>query len=99
MKDFFGRFTLDVIASCAFGVQCDSLATPDAEFAAYAAKFNDVSIFERLMIFSVLLFVPKMARFLPLSFMNRGVLSFLESVVRDTKTQRIKSGIKYVVCK
>lgn len=94
MKDFFGRFTLDVIASCAFGVQCDSLATPDAEFATYAGKFNDVPIIERLMIFSLLLFAPSLARFFPLSFMNRGVLNFLETVVQDTKAQRIKNGIR-----
>lgn len=94
MKDFFGRFTLDVIASCAFGVQCDSLQTPDAEFATFAGKFNDVPIYERLMIFCILLFCPQLARFFPLSFMNRKVLSFLESVVRDTKEQRIKNGIR-----
>ncbi|KAK3908720.1 Cytochrome P450 9e2 [Frankliniella fusca] len=94
MKDFFGRFTLDVIASCAFGVQCDSLQSPDAEFAAYAGKFNDIPLHERMIIFTVLLFCPQLARFLPLSFMNKGVLNFLESVVRDTKERRIKEGIR-----
>lgn len=96
MKDFFGRFTLDVIASCAFGVQCDSLQTPDAEFATYAGKFNEISVPERIIIFSILLFCPQLTKFLPLSFMNRGVLSFLETVVRDTKVQRIKIGVRYV---
>lgn len=94
MKDFFGRFTLDVIASCAFGVQCDSLQTPDAEFAAYAGKFNDIPLHERIMIFTLLLFCPQLARFFPLSFMNKGVLSFLESVVRNTKEQRVREGIR-----
>lgn len=96
MKDFFGRFTLDVIASCAFGVQCDSLQSPNAEFATLAAKFSDVPVAERALIFFVLLFCPQLARFLPLSFLNRDVTNFLEKVVRDSKSQRVKNGIRFV---
>lgn len=94
MRDLFNRFTLDVIASCAFGVQCDSLQSPDAEFAKIAGKFFDIPIHERIFLFVVLLFCPQIARFLPLSFINRNVVSFLEAVVIDTKSQRIKSGIR-----
>jgi cytochrome P450 family 9 len=32
MKDLFTRFTNDVIATSAFGIQCDSLNNPKNEF-------------------------------------------------------------------
>ncbi|XP_043224917.1 probable cytochrome P450 6a13 [Amphibalanus amphitrite] len=38
MKDMFGRFTMDNIASCAFGVNCNSFTDPNSTFATNAAK-------------------------------------------------------------
>ena len=73
MKKFFGRFTLDVIATCAFGVQCDSLKDEEAEFVKIAARFNEISLPNRIMIFAIILFVPQLARFVPLQFMNHKV--------------------------
>lgn len=88
MKELFGRFTLDVIATCAFGVQCDSLKEEEAEFAKMAARFNDISFPNRIFIFAVIMFVPQLARFVPLQFMNNKVLTFLVDVVKKTKEYR-----------
>ena len=38
MKDMFGRFTMDNIATCAFGVNCNSFTDPDSTFATNATK-------------------------------------------------------------
>ena len=37
LKDSFGRFTMDNIASCAFGVNCNSFNDPNSEFAKNAS--------------------------------------------------------------
>jgi hypothetical protein len=73
MKELFGRFTLDVIATCAFGVQCDSLKDRNAEFVKIAARFNDISLLNRLLIFFVILVCPQYARFFPLRVANTQV--------------------------
>lgn len=37
-KDLFARLLTDVIASCAFGIDCDSVKNPDAEFRQWGRK-------------------------------------------------------------
>ena len=44
MKDMFGRFTMDNIASCAFGVNCNSFTDPNSQFATNAAKIFNLSL-------------------------------------------------------
>jgi hypothetical protein len=73
MKEFFGRFTMDVIANCAFGVQCNSLKDPEAEFVRIAANFDQISLLSRILIFFVIFFVPQCARLLPLTLYNKQV--------------------------
>lgn len=90
MKAFFERFTLDVIATCAFGVQCNSLKDPDNEFVKIAARFNDVTFFDRILVLFVLLLIPQFSRFFRLSVMNKQVLEFLANVVKNTKEHRSK---------
>ncbi|CAG9764032.1 unnamed protein product [Ceutorhynchus assimilis] len=49
MTDFSGRFTTDVIGSCAFGIECDSLANPDCDFRVYGKKVNTPSRLKQWM--------------------------------------------------
>jgi hypothetical protein len=83
MKELFGRFTLDIIATCAFGVQCDSLKDRNAEFVKIAARFNDISLLNRLLVFFVILFCPQLARFFPLRVVNKQVSFNLYTVITE----------------
>ncbi|XP_049778135.1 probable cytochrome P450 6a13 isoform X1 [Schistocerca cancellata] len=88
MKDLFGRFTMDVIATCAFGVQCDSLKDPNDEFVKTASEFNDISVLDRVIILAVLFIFPPLLKYLPVSFFNEKSIAFLAKVVQDTKDYR-----------
>lgn len=98
MKDFFGKFTLDVIATCAFGVESNSLKDVNGGFASRVSKFASLSIMKRLTLYIVLLFMPGIARFVPLSFFNMEVIHFLANVIKEAKKFRQSTGQKYVYC-
>jgi cytochrome P450 family 6 len=44
VKETMPRYTTDVIASCAFGIQSNSLKDPDAEFRRYLRKTFDFTL-------------------------------------------------------
>ncbi|KAF4519270.1 hypothetical protein B566_EDAN002159 [Ephemera danica] len=94
MKNFFGRFTLDVIASCAFGIQCDSLANPDAELVQVISRFNDIGLLNQLAIFLsvVVLDSVKLAKLFNVSFMNKDTTTYLSNLVLSSKAQRETSS-------
>lgn len=97
MKEFFGRFTMDVIATTAFGVQSDSFKYRDAEFVKMIAKFSDITLPNRILIFMVILLTPWLAKFLPLSFFNMTSINFLGEVVKAAKNQRQDNTDKLVL--
>lgn len=44
IKDVLARFTTDIISSCAFGIQSNSLKNPDSEFRKYGRKIFEPNI-------------------------------------------------------
>jgi len=88
MKYNFGRFTIDTIASCAFGIECNSLVDEDAEFPKRADKFFEATPFDILK-FLFMNTLPSLAKLLNLRFTHPEA-DFLEEVVRHTIKERMK---------
>ncbi|ROT64020.1 putative cytochrome P450 6a2 [Penaeus vannamei] len=88
MKYNFGRFTIDTIASCAFGIECNSLVDEDAEFPKRADKIFEATPFDILK-FLFMNTLPSLAKLLNLRFTHPEA-DFLEEVVRHTIKERMK---------
>jgi cytochrome P450 family 6 len=93
MKDIVARFTTDVIASCAFGIQCNCLNHPDAEFRQWGRRMVEPSLIERLVGILYTL-VPSIPIFLKLPLTPRSVSGFFRKVVKETIEFRMVNEVK-----
>ncbi|XP_077976970.1 cytochrome P450 3A24-like isoform X2 [Glandiceps talaboti] len=77
LKSKFGAYSLDCIASCAFGVDVDSQNNPDSPFVKHAKDANKWSIMDPMLI--LCLFIPSFGKVLDLfnySVFPKEVMNF-----------------------
>ncbi|KAI5637098.1 cytochrome p450 domain-containing protein [Phthorimaea operculella] len=94
MKDAIGHFTLEVIGACAFGIECNALSDENANFIKVAEKFNFMPKKKRLLIFALLMFAPKLMRFLNISFLYQESTDELVRILKAAKAERRSSKTK-----
>lgn len=93
VKDVLVRFTMDIIASCAFGLEINSLSDSESEFYHMGTKIfkaPGVSQLAARLILSIFPFITKiyMPRFVP-----SDVSDFLTKIVRDTTKYREENNV------
>ncbi|XP_045626009.1 probable cytochrome P450 6a13 [Procambarus clarkii] len=94
MKEVYGMFTMDAIASIAFGVNSDSLNNTQNEFSAAAARFfTPPPRWKRPIIFFQFLW-PQIARHLCLNVIDRTPIHFFTKVVSDTMKYRLENQLR-----
>ncbi|XP_050717040.1 cytochrome P450 3A31-like [Eriocheir sinensis] len=90
MKRNFGRYTMDTIASCAFGIECNSLVNENDEFPRKAEIFFSSS-FTGLIKVALLISMPavfkQLAKWFPLS-VNPPETDFFINVIEKTVAAR-----------
>jgi cytochrome P450 family 6 len=86
VKEAMARFTTDVVASCAFGIESNSLKNPDAEFRRYLKNIFGPSIRQEL--------VALMAFFAPY-FQDIFRLQFLTDKTTDFIRQAVWRNVEY----
>ncbi|KAH8410922.1 hypothetical protein KR222_009838, partial [Zaprionus bogoriensis] len=93
LKELCARFTTDVIGTCAFGLECNSLADPNAEF-----RIKGKELFEKRrnnqLVQAFLFTNANLARKLKLKALPDDLHAFFMNAVRDTVEYRKKNGIK-----
>lgn len=93
MRDILARFTTDVIGTCAFGLECNSLGDPNAKFRQMGRK-----IFEppknRLIKRFFILQSRSLARFLGITTTNKETAEFFLGAVKDTVRYREEKNIQ-----
>ncbi|KAH8277872.1 hypothetical protein KR018_009445, partial [Drosophila ironensis] len=93
ITDLLARFTADAIGCCAFGLDCNSLRDPNAEF----VRMGKTAILERPYgnYLDILIFgAPKLAAKLRLRMTLQKVEDFFMKIVRETVEYRVKNNVK-----
>jgi cytochrome P450 family 6 len=81
------RFTTDVIASCALGINSNSLKDPDSEFGRRLRKIFEFTV-RKGFVSVVAFFAPYLNNVFRLKFMDEETNNFLRQMVWNTVEQR-----------
>ncbi|EFN78001.1 cytochrome P450 6k1-like [Harpegnathos saltator] len=93
VKELSAKFTTDVIASTAYGLNVNSLNNPDAEFRKYGKKMFHYDFFRGLEILAVF-FLPNLVRLTGVKMFGKESTDFLRKAFWETMLQRMESGEK-----
>uniref|UniRef100_A0A182IXD4 Uncharacterized protein n=1 Tax=Anopheles atroparvus TaxID=41427 RepID=A0A182IXD4_ANOAO len=93
MKDVLARFTTDVIGTCAFGIECNTLRAPESEFRKYGNKVfeQDMLLMAKFVFASMF---KDLAKRIGVKLTDEGVERFFMQVVRDTVQYREKNNVQ-----
>ncbi|GJQ82000.1 Cyp6a9 [Trypoxylus dichotomus] len=92
-KDMSARYTTDVIGTCAFGIDCNSLKDPNTEFRVKGSRLFDLNRREQLSNFICFMF-PNFAKFLRLRLFPKEGTDFFWKVIKENADYREQNGIR-----
>lgn len=93
VNEWLCRWTTDVIGTCAFGIECNSLKDPQAKFRFMGKKVFEkpkLSIFERLLTISC----KNLARSLGICIHHKDVTDFFQNIVKETVEYRENNNVE-----
>lgn len=93
LKEYLARFTTDIIGTCAFGIDCNSLKNPNAEFRVMGKRVFEVplnSAIKRIFMNSS----PKLSKFLRFKSFDDQVSKFFLNIVNETVQYRENNNVK-----
>lgn len=93
MKSILSRFTMDVIGTCAFGIECNTLKDIDNEFYRIARMAMEKSRHNRVVVF-LLNDMKRLARFFHMKTIQDEVTHFFMNVVKTTIEYRERTDIQ-----
>lgn len=91
--EWLGRFTTDIIGTCAFGIDCNSLKDPQAKFREMGKKVFDqpkLSGLERLLVISF----PNLAKKIGIRSHHNDVTEFFLNIVKETIEYRETNNVQ-----
>lgn len=93
MKDLFTRFANDVIATCAFGIQVNSLKDRENEFFVMGSKVTDLSGLQSLKFFGFTN-VPKLMKLMGISLFGKTIHGFFRRSVMGNIAYREEHNVQ-----
>jgi cytochrome P450 family 6 len=92
IKDILARYSTDIISSCAFGIECNCLKNPDAEFRQWGRKIFEPSLRRSLLSFIVAT-VPRLLSVLKLRVLDPNISKYFRNMVEETVNYRERNNI------
>ena len=89
IRKHFGAFAMDVISSCGYGIDIDSVNNPDHPIMVNAKKVLSTDA-NFSMILSIIW--PKLARFFKLNFFDINAINFFDKLFNDIVKRRMNSN-------
>ncbi|KAL3280009.1 hypothetical protein HHI36_017517 [Cryptolaemus montrouzieri] len=83
IKEILARYTTDVIGSCAFGLECNTMRNPNAEFRRMGRRAFTQTVGDVLKMIVIRSF-PPLAKTLGIGVFSKNVTDFFRRVVRET---------------
>lgn len=93
ITDLMARYNTDVIVSCAFGTQCDSLANSNSQFRAVGKKMLTFTRIRLLKLYAAMLF-RHAARALGFRLLHNDVSKFIIEMCKKTIEERRANNIE-----
>lgn len=92
LKDLNGSYSIDVYASCSFGVEVNFIENPESPFGTTAmGMFNFNAI--RALEFGSSFVIPEISKYLPTFFFSRKGSAYLKEMLTAVMTERMAKGI------
>lgn len=93
MLDIFSRYATDIIATCSFGVDLNSIEDRDNKFLANGQKISEKTTVLKNIKFVVQRFAPKLMELLKIEYFDREIRDFLTDMAMSNMDARRKGGI------
>lgn len=93
LKDLTTRFTVDIIANCAFGIEVNSFENPDNGFYKMAMNISNFGNILTLIKFIGFMMVPWFMRLFKIKFFCHKVYQFFHETILETMRIRDEKGI------
>lgn len=87
------KFTVDVIASCAFGIEINSFKSPENEFYKIASRITNINMFKQILKFFGYTIAPRIMKLLGIHMIDKDINAFFKSATTDTMQTREQLGI------
>ncbi|XP_017124755.1 cytochrome P450 9c1 [Drosophila elegans] len=92
LKDFFTRYTNDVIATAAFGIQVNSFKDPNNEFFSFGQRISEFRFWGALKVMFYIL-MPKLMKALRVPVMDMNNVEYFKKLVFDAMNCRKEQNI------
>lgn len=87
------KFTVDVIASCAFGIECNSFKNPDNKFYEIATRITNLASIKQIIKFFGFMISPKLMKALGVELIDKDITEFFQHATIETMKVREEKGI------